>query len=637
MNEKFKRVFPPSQRQLFDGGLNNKYERSIIEDNESPDCANVIFSAGSVGTRQGATKLNTLSVGSVSFDGLATRRDNTGAETLCAFIGSHMFTLATTTFVTVPSAQSVFTIGARVATALENNYMFIGNGGVIPYKYDGLTFTRHGVYPPTTTATVASNGVGALSASADYRYKITFVNSQAIESDVGPVTATFTISSTSGQNRLSAIPVAPTSWGVNTRNIYRTLANGTTFKRVASLADNTTTTYDDNVTDTALGVTAPTDNGVPPKYSVLVYHQTRLFMNDAANPNFVWYSEVNQPYTVASSNFFRIGDNASDLIKGFGVYENALVVFCERSIWLVYMADSTPANWKQIRVKSPHGSKSPFGIVEYNNKQLFPAVQNGKFVGFGALRGDVADTSTALLTVFAAGSELKSDRIEPEMFNIQESYLNLISGIVYKNRAYFAVPYGSGITANNRIEVFDFSIEDVSKRQEAAWCPWTGLKPAQFAIYNGNLYFSTSDNTGFVYQLESGVYNDNGAAIDSYFWTKEFSGQKDEYNTFKDWRWANLLIDTPGNYYMNVTYRADSDSGSGTTTQVILTPGGSLWGVMAWGVDTWGGGTTQKEVRIYFGALRGKRIQLKFSNQNTVNQRFKVHGLNLVYNARGVR
>lgn len=641
MKQGFKRIYPGKARLLFDGGKNSKYERSLIEDNESPDCANVVFDNGSVGTRPGTTKLNTAAVTTTAFDGLYTRRSNTNSETMVAFAGGSMYQLAGTSFTTIPSAQSVFTVGARVGTSQFQNYMFIGNGGVIPYKWDGSVFSRHGVYSPVSTATVGSAGVaGNLTPSAEYQYKFTYVNTALVESDVSPVTATFIVSSTSGQNNLSGIPVAPQSWGVNTRRIYRNAAGGSSFKRVATLADNTTTIYTDNIADSSLGVTAPTDNGVPPKYNAIIYHQNRLFMNDPANPNYVWYTTIGttaDPYTVASTNFFKVGDNATDLVKGFGVYDNAVLVFCENSVWINYMPSADPADWLQIRCKSPHGSKSPYSILNYNDKQLFPALQNGKFVGLGSIKGNTEEVTVSNFSMFSVGSETKSDRIEPDMFQVVESLLTGISGIVYKNKAYITLPYGAGVSANNRIYVYDFSLSNLRKSQEGSWVPWTGLSANQFTVYDGNLYYASSSTDGFVFKFDSNVSSDNGTAIDSFIWTKEYSGADDEYNLQKDFRYANILIENVGAYYMNIRYRTNSDSGSGNINQVSVNPGGSLWGTMRWGIDAWGGGSTQVEFRQFLGQARGKRVQFRFDNQNVAGQKFKVHGLNFLYNVKGYR
>lgn len=626
-----KRIYPQQGRIFFDGGKNNKFERSIINDNESPDCANVVFSNGSVATREGSSKLNTTSVGSFVIDGLYTRRADTGSETMVVFAGGSMWHLGTTTFTTISSAQSVFTAGVRVATAQYQNHMFIGNGGVIPYKWSGADFTRHGVYPPSGVPTVASQAIGTL--TGDFSYRVTYVNSQLVEGDMGS-TVTFS-GAASATLRLTSIPVAPQSWGVNARRIYRN--DGSTYKRVVELSDNTTATYDDNIATASLGATAPSDAGVPPKYSVIVYHQNRLFMNDDENPNLVWYTDLNEPYTVQSSNFIRVGDASTDVVKTLSVYDNSLLVGCEKSMHLVYMPDTDDSNWVQVRVKSAFGSLSPFCLLDYNNKQLVPAVQNGKFVGFASILGDSVAPSATLLTISSAGSELISDRVEPDMFQVQEAFLKNITGIVYKNKAWISLTYGTGNTTNNRIYQMDFSISNLSKDQKESWVPFTGLNAAQFTVYDGNLYYGTSAATGFVYQLETGDYNDDGSAIDSYFWTKEFSGFRQDINFHKDFRKANILIDLAGAYYMNVTHKVDSDNGDGNTLQINLDPGGSQWGTMEWGTDIWGGGSEQRDHTLDLGSAAGKRIQFKFSNQNTADQRFKVHGLNLTYNVKGQR
>ncbi len=630
---KYDIVYPPSNRLQVDGGQNNKFERSIIADNESPDCRNVVFSNGAVATRGGVTKLNTTAIGSFVCDGLYTRRTNTGAETMVVFAGGTMWQLGTTTFSTIGSAQSVFTAGVRVATTQYENHMFIGNGGVIPYKWQGSDFTRHGVYPPTTTMSVASNGTGQLAGT--YSWKVSFVNSQSVEGDVGPA-ATFAVTSTGGQVTLSSLPTAAQSWGVASRRIYRTDAGGTTYHRVTEIANNTATSFVDNVASSAVGVTAPTDNGVPPLYNACIYHANRVFVNDSANPNYVYYSNLGEPYTYPTTNFDTFGDAAADLVKGFAIYDNSLVVYCENSTWLWYMGSATVTDWRKVQIRSSYGSISPFGAVRYQNKVMFPATQSGKFVGFGAISGDSIEPSASLLTVSAAGSDMQSDRIEPDVFLVQSAYVKNVSAVVYLNKIYIAVTYGANQTTNNRVYVFDFSISNLTKKNPS-WSPFITMAAAQFAVYGGSLYFGSALADGFVHQMETSAYNDNSSAINSYLWTKEFSGLKGHENFEKDFRYIYLLVEKAGAYYMNLTYRVDSDAGDGTTVQIDLNPGSSIWGTLVWGLGNWGGGSAQEEIPVPLGGARGKRIQFKFSNQNTADQRFKVHGFKFSYNVRGQR
>jgi hypothetical protein len=627
----FRVVYPAKGRVTFDGGMNSKFTRDVIADNESPDCKNVRFGNGSVETRGGSTRVNTAPIGSFVGDSLYVRHVDTGSETMVAFAGGTAWYLQGTSFITIPSAQSLFTAGTRFGAAEYENYLFVGNGGTIPYKYNG-DFTRHGIYPPTSTSTVASQATGVL--TGDYRYKIVNLNSGLVESDAGPAMATFTAASATLRVSLQTFAA---SYGVAARRIYRTAAGGTTYNRVATVSDNTTTTYDDNLADASLGAAAPTDAGVPPKYRAVVYHANRLFMIEYDNPNFVWYTELNNPYTVKATNFIKIGDGTSDLGYGLDVYENNVLVRCAKSDHIIYMPDTDPTNWKPVRIQSPYGSKSPFGSFSFEGSLMFPAVQSDKFVGFAAISGIGLNRDATFLTVSTAGSDLMSNPIEPEMFQVQEAYQENISSIVFKNRAYIAVTHGDAQTQNNRIWVFDFSRTNLSKRKAYAWSPDTGINPAQFAVYNGSLYFLSSTDPAYLYQYETTTFNDNGAAIDSYFWTKEFSADgNDAAAIFKDFRYAKALVEQAGDYNMDFYHRVDSDRGGGNREMLDLNPGGSLWGSFNWGQD-WGGGQDQDDKKVFLGADRGERIQFKFSNQNTVNQKFKVHGLKFYFNEKGFR
>lgn len=636
MTSRFNIVYPPKGRMAFDGGLNTKFERSIIAENESPSCANVVFTNGAVETRGGATRLNTTAIGSFVGDGLYTRRDNTGAETMVAFAGGTAWALiGASTFTAIASATSVFTAGVRVGATQYENHLFVGNGGVTPYKYNGTAWTRHGVPQASISGCTGTvSATGGTFPSATYFYKVAFVNSQVVEGNVSTATTAFAVSA-NGSVNLTGIPVAPQSHGVNARRIYRASGAAGAFERITTLNDNTTTTFSD--TYSPASTAAPTDNGEPPNYNVICYHQNRLFCNDTANPNYVWYSEIFEPYTFGSANFIPIGDASRDLVKGLSVYNNGILVTCEDSVHLIYMPTTNDADWQTIRILTPFGSRSPHATFLYENKAMVAAMQNGKFIGFGGISGTSVDPAATLLTAGAAGSELQSDRVEPDMFQVQESYVSNISAMVFKNKAYIALTYGDGTTTNNRIYIFDFSKTNLAKEQKAAWSPITGVNAAQFAVYNGFLYYIESTATGFVNRLETTTYADNASAIDSYFWTKELSGNLGHENFQKDFRYIKLLVEKSGSYYMNLTYRVDSDNGSGQTILVDLTNSADTWGSRNWGVMVWGAGSAQEEVTVPLGQVTGKRIQLRFSNQNASGQRFKVHGLNLNYNIKGRR
>lgn len=636
----FRRIYPADgpRKILFDGGMNNKFEKSLIPDDESPDCLNVVFENGSVGTRGGSLKLNTVAVpGGAAFDALYTRTDFTGAESMIAWVGGSAYVLGSTTFVTIPSAQGVMTAGVRVGADQAENYIFFGNGNVPPYKWDGTNFTRHGVYPPTTTHTVASTATGVL--TGQYQYKVTWVNSAVVEGNPGPVNATFTAAS--GTLFLTSIPVAPQSFGVASRKIYRTINSGTTFNLLTTLNDNTTTTYTDTTPDSGLGTSVPpTDNGVPPKYSIIVYHPGlgRFFMNDTTNPNYVWYSTVittgPSPYTVGNLAFDRFGNKGPDLVRAIKVLENSLIVFGDRGSTIWYFSDNDPTHWVKIPTKSHYGCLSPYAIEYYDNGLIYPATENGNFVGFGHLLGDINNVTSSLLTISDLSAEFLSQKIEPDVFLMQN--VRSMSSFQYKNKIYFTVSYGAGQTTNNRIYVLDYSYTRLNK-DVPSWTPWTGITASQFVIYGGLLCCGSSTTNGLAYSLNASTYSDNGAAINSYYYTKEFFGLPADINYTKDFRFLKLVVDKAGAYFMGVDILVDTDLGQGDTEEIPLVDSDDLWGTIDWGVGNWGAGVTQADVDIDLGKSTGNRIQFKFTNQNTVNQRFKVHYATFIYNLKGLR
>lgn len=106
---------------------------------------------------------------------------------------------------------------------------------------------------PTLTITTGSNlGAGV------YKYQVTFVNADG--ETTGGTEASVTTSGGNKAVNLTNIPLG--AGGTLSRNIYRTAVGGVTGseKFVATVADNTTTTYSDTLADGSLGVAIPTTN-----------------------------------------------------------------------------------------------------------------------------------------------------------------------------------------------------------------------------------------------------------------------------------------------------------------------------------------------------------------------------------------
>jgi uncharacterized phiE125 gp8 family phage protein len=113
---------------------------------------------------------------------------------------------------------------------------------------------------PTPTAPTAALIAGAGSVdNVAHRYLLTFVTPDG-ETNAGDISSPITVidKTANGKVQLTGIPVGGTF--VTARRVYRTKANLDTFFLVATIADNSSTTYLDNVADSALGVGVPTVN-----------------------------------------------------------------------------------------------------------------------------------------------------------------------------------------------------------------------------------------------------------------------------------------------------------------------------------------------------------------------------------------
>jgi uncharacterized phiE125 gp8 family phage protein len=112
--------------------------------------------------------------------------------------------------------------------------------------------------PDAPTVALAGAGAGGVTAGA-HRYRVTFVTADG-ETDGGTVSSIVTVAdaAVNGKVAVSAIPVGGAA--VTARKLYRTAAAGTTYLLLATIADNTTTTYTDTTADGSLGVGVPATN-----------------------------------------------------------------------------------------------------------------------------------------------------------------------------------------------------------------------------------------------------------------------------------------------------------------------------------------------------------------------------------------
>lgn len=190
--------------------------------------------------------------------------------------GAHDYAVTFVTASGETTASQVATVTTGV-TAAPGTYPAASatNGGSVdpgPHQY-GVTFvTTAGETPSGPVVSISLGGIdppatypsGALQAGGNlghgsYYYAITFVTALG-ETTAGPWVRYDTDSRRTLQ--LSAIPSGPT--GTTARRIYRSAVNKPpdvqALKFLATIADNTTSTYTDSAADSTLGSDAPASN-----------------------------------------------------------------------------------------------------------------------------------------------------------------------------------------------------------------------------------------------------------------------------------------------------------------------------------------------------------------------------------------
>lgn len=98
---------------------------------------------------------------------------------------------------------------------------------------------------------------GAVIGNGTFSYKVTFVTAEG-ESEGGLVSEDVTTAGGTQRVSITDIPIGPA--GTTSRKIYRTANGGVTHKLLTTIANNTATTFTDDIADASLGADVPTTN-----------------------------------------------------------------------------------------------------------------------------------------------------------------------------------------------------------------------------------------------------------------------------------------------------------------------------------------------------------------------------------------
>ena len=627
----------PYSIPVFDGGLNTKYQDTTTPENQSPQLQDVVFDDfGAVGTRPGYRKLNAAAIATAPIDGLHEYINTGGTRILVAACNGSLYSWGGSTFAIISGTTGVYSAGVDVNMITVDNHVYAQNGWMQPIKWDGSNVTRIGVSGVTeNVASVVSGGAGALIGT--YRWAMTGVNANGTEGDYAVITPTFTAHA--GYALLTGIPVYAASFGVATKNVYRTTGDtANLYYKVTAIAANVTT-LTDNVPDSDLVVQAPSDAGPAPVLKFMIAHRNRVF--GAGNETYPWklyFSKQGDTEVWPSENNIDIEAGDGLPIVGIAVYGNALFIHKNDgkghgALWSLYMPDSTDvndtANWYTDKVGVANAGTGWKSMAFYSNVMFFM----NRFGGYAFTGSEIA-RSPAFSKVGVFPVDSLTFLIEPDWLSFNTRVLSKAAAIDFDNKLWVAVPSQASST-NNKIYQLDYRRASSQENISGAWSVFAKPGVNCFATYDGDLYGGSSDDDGFVYKLGTGT-NDAGAAINSFFYTVWISGKTEHTDNTKVWRYLYLVVSGEGDWDMTVQYWVDHEVGDGKSTTVNLATGGSLWDVATWDNSTWDGGQEKRQVFVVLDDSVGQEIQFKFST-NTADQKFKIHNLKLEYNLRRVR
>lgn len=342
-------------------GMNNKVEDLDLKDRWVELAQNCRFEdePGAVDKRDPVTFFNADSLGSGACTGLYRYYTSTGLAVWVVTHGTKAYA-GTDIGGTFTEIRSGLTLGKRHQFEVYQDLLIASNGYDNPWVYDGETTWELGACKAEAT------GAGSIGAG-DYYYAITIGAADAYV--CGAISNTVTVGAL-GAVELTNIPLGPL--GTTQRRVYRTEAGGTTLKLLATISNNTATTYTDTIIDSSLGASYPSVNDDMPKGKFLTIHRERLFISgDPSDPNKIYFSSTYLPHYIQQTtqlSYLQISAEDGDEISGIPIQLGVMVCVKKNSIRKLHITSpvsgADPATWYADDPITWIGSPAPWSITQ---------------------------------------------------------------------------------------------------------------------------------------------------------------------------------------------------------------------------------------------------------------------------------
>lgn len=581
---------PPKTLQIdwssFKGGLNTLLRQTEIKDTELAQMDNLYLVGQGVPTKRPGTgnyflTAPSVATGSQRVRGLKGIKFASGAsgvnELLALSDWGQLVKKSGDSYEVVPGYSYASGYPAEMVQVFNNVY--ISNFANPLTKYNGAT-----IYPYTQLGRVTNISVTNLSGvsgtyTRSFRISALSVVGETLASDA-VIVANTPQDLTNTVIRLQWTNSSPASAVVG-YNVYGFNQGDETYITSIPSNGNVTLRYDYvGVPDPSTIVSTPladTTDGPKAKYMITYGDKIVLGNLDGRPSTISWSgggSNVDRFNWRYGGGYLDISKDDGDEVKGLIEFQNAVIVFKERSIWKVTFTSENGLVVPTLELIIRGVGCVSHKTIRHVENDVFFLSRNGVFTF-----GNEANFLNVLRT-----NELSS-RVRPAFDAVDPSQLS-IACAVYKDSKY-RLSYPTDSSGVNKKEI-------VYDRERRAWVG-PNTYPAAPGIYE--VYYDGSNNEkliwgdtddNYVTEFSDAYVNDKGVKIQTSLLTKKTSFNntfrfKQIKDVYTNWRGVR------GSPFVNVILET-RDGAVGTAQQFSVTSssGGVGWGFDRWGTFKWG-------------------------------------------------
>lgn len=315
-----------SQLNLFNSGLNKKAASHLIGVSESQVNTNVDMSSGCIVPHKKDTNENTV-VG----------------KTIIFFKNKWVYN------------------ADKVNYVVFQDKLYYTSGSETKKSNDGLTWDNLGIVKPTNSPTITIGSTGNLTGSYQYCYTY-YNNADGSESQPSPYSNLLSPESKS----IDVVVVASTDTQVTNIRVYRLGGNFSVMTLAAEIA-NTSTTYNDNITDTNLPGTILVSQlyGTPPLGLRYLTQSNAMFFGAVSDK--LYFSEIAFVNAWSPYNYIDFEEE----ITGIGAMQNGILVFTAYKTYII--TGTSPQSLSKYLLNGNNGCILHDSIRYVNNNLIWLA------------------------------------------------------------------------------------------------------------------------------------------------------------------------------------------------------------------------------------------------------------------------